>query len=106
MADLTINDFVWVETYIEGDRFPLEVSVTIGTHAFFQEHLASTYHDNHEVARYGNSTYKVKIGDELRVGDESKLYVVVDISLEFIAHHPHSDDKRPLLWMKIILRPI
>jgi hypothetical protein len=118
----TIDDFLTLETRIEGQRDAIEASPLGGVQDYFEHHLAAAFSDPNELAQYGIGRYQVKIGTVIEVqptewalafsrekniplGDYyGRSFEVVDVSIEYLTKNPNQEPALPLVAIKLTLR--
>jgi hypothetical protein len=119
-----IDDFVEIKIMISNSAEPIENTGYTGIQDLFETHLKASFNDIHKIKQYGIDTYKIKIGDKLKISpskwtvqfckeknlplgtDYNYSYEVVDIIIEYFSKNPNSDSGFPLLEMTIELKRI
>lgn len=118
----TIDEFLTLETFIEGQRDAIESTQLGGVHDYFEHHLAAAFWDPNELAQYGIGHYRVKIGTIIEVQPTEwalafsrekhiplrdyygRSFEVVDISIEYLTKNPNQEPALPLVAIKLTLR--
>ena len=95
-----ISDFIWIETVLEDDRFPLDTSQTSGVVDFLYQ-LNEEFNGQEDI----NSTVPVhfKIGSIIKLSNDAK-YTLTDIKIEFVASYYDGATDRPLMILRLVLR--
>ena len=126
MTDKTgfIDDFVEIKIKITDTHDPIENTGYTGIQDLFETHLKESFNDLHKIKQYGIDTYRIKIGDKLKISPskwtvqfckEKKIplgshydfsYEVVNSFIEYYSKNPNSDSGFPLLEMTIELKRI
>ncbi|CAA0235164.1 hypothetical protein [Tenacibaculum maritimum] len=116
-----LNDFIEIETKIEGQKHSFETSHYTGVEAFFYEHLKNSINTTYDFDDV--NIYNIEIGDKLYISqtnwsiefrkkhgldddlpDYEIEYEIINVKIEFLSKSINTETNLPRMKIIIILK--